>query len=117
MKAAEQSKVSPAGVVILSTAPDMLLAKRIAHILIEERLAACIQLSPPVLSIYEWKGKVDSAQEIGLLIKTGADVVDQAVARIVELHPYEVPEVIVVPLIGGHAPYLQWLTAQTQVRK
>jgi len=102
------------GVLILSTAPDVLLAKRIAHILIEERLAACVQLTPPVLSIYEWEGEVQGADEIGLIIKTTEQVAQQAVERLVELHPYDVPEAVVIPITGGHDPYLQWLDQQTQ---
>ena len=101
------------GVVILSTAPDVLLAKRIAHILIEEGLAACVQLTPPMLSIYEWEGEVQGADEIGLIIKTTGDVAQKAIERLVGLHPYAVPEAVVVPITGGHVPYLQWLDRQT----
>ena len=102
------------GVVILSTAPDLLLAKRIAHILVEEQLAACVQLTQPMLSIYEWKGSVEGAQEVGLIIKTTRRVADVAVERLLQLHPYEIPEAIVLPVVGGHQPYLAWLSAQTQ---
>lgn len=97
------------GVVILTTTPDILLAKRIAHVLIEEHLAACVQLMPPMLSVYEWKGEIQGDEEIGLSIKTRASATQQVIDRIVELHPYEVPEVIVLPIIDGHAPYLAWL--------
>jgi periplasmic divalent cation tolerance protein len=97
------------GVVILTTTPDILLAKRIAHVLIEEHLAACVQLMPPMLSVYEWRGEMQGDEEIGLSIKTSASASQQVIDRIVQLHPYEVPEVIVLPIIDGHAPYLAWL--------
>jgi periplasmic divalent cation tolerance protein len=112
--AANDHQTSLEGVVILSTAPDVLLAKRIAHILIEERLAACVQLTPAMLSIYEWGGEVQGADEIGLIIKTTGDVAQKAVERLVALHPYDIPEAVVIPMIGGHAPYLQWLHHQTR---
>lgn len=103
----------PMCVVILSTAPDILLAKRIAHLLVEERLAACVQLTPPALSIYEWKGEVQGDEEIGLIIKTTRAAARQAVERLVQLHPYEVPEAIVLPVVGGHHTYLNWVSKQT----
>lgn len=100
-------------VVILSTAPDILLAKRIAHLLVEERLAACVQLTPPSLSVYEWKGEVQGDEEIGLVIKTTRAVARQTIERLVQLHPYEVPEAIVLPVVGGHHAYLNWVSQQT----
>jgi periplasmic divalent cation tolerance protein len=99
-------------VVILSTAPDILLAKRIAHLLVEERLAACVQLTPPTLSVYEWNGEVQGAEEIGLIIKTSRSVARQTIERLVELHPYDVPEAIVLPVVGGHHDYLNWVSQQ-----
>lgn len=101
-------------VMILSTAPDMLLAKRLAHVLIEERLAACVQISPPLLSVYEWSGEIQGDEEIGLVIKTSRAVAKQAINRLVALHPYEVPQATVIPIVGGHYPYLSWVNEQAQ---
>jgi len=111
---ANDSQSSQEGVVILTTAPDVLLAKRIAHILIEERLAACVQLTPPMLSIFEWDGEVQGADEIGVIIKTTGGVAQKTIERLVALHPYDVPEAVVLPITGGHVPYLQWLDQQTR---
>ncbi len=109
-----QTATDPMCVVILSTAPDVLLAKRIAHVLIEEKLAACVQLTPPALSVYEWNGEVQGDEEIGLIIKTSRSAARDAVDRLVQLHPYDVPEAIVVPVVGGHSDYLNWVSQQTQ---
>lgn len=104
----------PMCVMILSTAPDILLAKRIAHILVEEHLAACVQLTPSMLSVYEWQGEIKGDEEIGMVIKTSRAVARQTIDRLVELHPYEVPQATVVPLVGGYFPYLSWVSEQTQ---
>jgi len=100
-------------VMILSTTPDLLLAKRIAHILVEEKLAACVQLQPSLLSIYEWQGQMQGEQEVGLIIKTSQAIYKDTVNRIVQLHPYEVPEIVVLPIKDGHQPYLKWVNQQT----
>lgn len=110
-----QTAPDPMCVVILSTAPDLLLAKRIAHVLVEEKLAACVQLTPPTLSIYEWNGEVQGDEEIGMIIKTSRSAARDAIDRLVQLHPYDVPEAIVVPVVGGHADYLNWVCRQTQI--
>ena len=111
---ATQTAPDPMLVVILSTAPDVLLAKRIAHVLVEEKLAACVQLTQPCLSIYEWGGEVQGGDEIGMVIKTSRAVANAAIDRLVQLHPYEVPEAIVVPVVGGYGDYLNWVSKQTQ---
>ena len=103
----------PMCVLVLSTVPDVLVAKRIAHVLIEEKLAACIQLQPPALSIYEWQGEIKGDEEIGLVIKTSRAVAREAISRLLELHPYDVPEAIVVPIVGGHHDYLNWVCQHT----
>lgn len=100
-------------VMILSTTPDLLLAKRIAHILVEEKLAACVQLQPSLFSIYEWQGQIQGEQEVGLIIKTSQEIYKKTMSRIVQLHPYEVPEIVVLPIKDGHQPYLKWVNEQT----
>lgn len=101
-------------VLIISNAPDLLLAKRIAHVLIEGGLAACVNLGAPVLSIYEWNGSIEGADEIPMWIKTTAGQQEAVVQALATLHPYEVPEIIVVPVIGGSAAYLQWVRGQAK---
>ncbi len=99
-------------VIVLSTFPTAERAAEIARILVEERLCACVNLIPQVRSIYRWKDSVSDDQEVLAIIKTTQARSDELSARLVSLHPYEVPEVIVVPLdpSRGHAPYLAWLT-------
>src|SRR5690554_3994459 len=100
-------------VVVLSNAPDLLLAKRIAHMLVEEGLAACVNLGAPVLSMYMWEGKLEGAEEIPLTIKTTQSTLSAMTDRLTELHPYEVPEILVMPVTGGAQPYLNWVREQT----
>lgn len=111
--------MQPADVVmVITNAPDLLLAKRIAHLLIEEGLAACVNIGQqPMLSIYSWKGDVEGAEEIPMTIKTTWDRHAQLITRLKELHPYEVPEALVVPTIAGYAPYLDWVRSLTQKPK
>ena len=99
-------------VVVLSNAPDLLLAKRIAHMLVEENLAACVNLGAPVLSMYMWEGELEGTEEIPLVIKTTKAALPALTARLTELHPYEVPEILVVPVIGGAQSYLDWVRSQ-----
>ena len=100
-------------VLVLSNAPDLLLAKRIAHVLIEENLAACVNLGAPSLSMYMWKGVMEGTDEIPLTIKTARALLPALTARLTQLHPYEVPEILVVPVVGGSEPYLEWVRQQT----
>ena len=100
-------------VMVMTNAPDVLLAKRIAHLLIEENLAACVNIGTPMLSIYGWKGEVEGAEEIPMVIKTTTDKQHALIERLVELHPYDVPEALVVPVLGGHPPYLAWVRSLT----
>ncbi len=98
-------------VVILSTAPPD-QAPDIARTLAEERLAACVQLTA-IRSIYRWHGPVEDEPEELLLIKTRRQLVERVIERIRELHPYEVPEAVVLPIEAGSADYLAWLSAET----
>jgi periplasmic divalent cation tolerance protein len=100
--------------VALSTAPDEDVAARIARALVDERLAACANLVPSVRSIYRWQGAVEDAREVLLVIKTRADRVDALAERLRALHPYDVPELVVLPVAGGLAPYLDWVRAEAQ---
>jgi periplasmic divalent cation tolerance protein len=98
--------------VALSTAPDAETAARIARVLVEERLAACVNLVPGVRSLYRWKGRVEDAGEVLLLIKTRAERLDALAARLRALHPYELPELVALPATGGLGAYLDWVAAE-----
>lgn len=102
-------------VMVLSNAPDMLLAKRIAHVLVEEGLAACVNLGTPGLSIYMWDGQLEGTEEIPLAMKTTQDRVQALTERLAQLHPYSVPEILVVPVLGGLQSYLDWVRTQTSL--
>ena len=100
--------------IALSTCPNADSAERIARTLVEERLAACVSRVGGVTSTYRWNGAVASENEVLLLIKTTADRYAAMETRLVELHPYEVPEVLAITPDGGSAPYLAWLTRETR---
>lgn len=101
--------VNAASFVVFSTFPDADTAARIARALVDEQLAACVNVVPTVRSIYRWEGKVCDEAETLAVIKTTAERYAALAARIAELHPYQVPEVIALPLADGHPPYLAWL--------
>ena len=96
-------------VLVLSNAPDEAVATRIADALVSEGLAACVNIGGPVQSVYRWQGVVEKVTEIPLTIKTTAAKQANLIERLIALHPYDVPEAIVVPIIGGYAPYLNWV--------
>lgn len=97
---------------VLITAPNPRVARSLARALVSERLAACVNLVPAVQSVYRWQGKVESAREVLLLVKTTRRGYPTLERRVRTLHPYEVPEVIALPVDRGSAPYLAWLKAQ-----
>ncbi|PYQ48180.1 MAG: divalent-cation tolerance protein CutA [Acidobacteria bacterium] len=96
-------------VLVLSTVGTREDAERIADALVGERLAACVNVVPGLRSTYRWKGAVEREDEVLLLIKTRAERVEEMGARLRALHPYELPEMIVLPIAGGHGPYLDWI--------
>lgn len=88
-------------------------ATTLARTLVEERLAACVNVLPPMSSIYRWKATIEQDREQQLIIKTTAGRVAALEARLRELHPYEVPEFLVLRVSGGSAAYLQWMAEST----
>jgi len=88
-------------------------ARRIADTLVRERLAACANLLGPVRSVYRWKGEVEVAAEHLLLIKTRLELFDRVAARVQELHSYELPEVVALPILTGTERYLDWIVQST----
>ena len=100
-------------VVVLSTFPSPEKAAEVVRTLVTEQLAACGNLVGGIRSIYRWKGELCDDSETLAIIKTTKDRFDAMKMRLVELHPYEVAEVIALPVEAGHAPYLDWVAAQT----
>jgi periplasmic divalent cation tolerance protein len=96
-------------VVVLSAVGKREDAERIAEALVRERLAACVNVVPGVVSVYRWKGRVERDDELLLVVKTRAEKVEELRARLLDLHPYELPEVVVLAVAGGHEPYLDWI--------
>lgn len=99
---------------IISNVPDQDTARRIAGELVGMRAAACVNILPAIQSIYRWEGKVEDAAEIAIMVKSTADRYDEIEAAIRRLHPYEVPEIIALPVTHGLPAYLQWLVAETR---
>lgn len=100
-------------VLVLTSVPDALLAKRIAHVLVEESLVACAQAGSPVVSMYLWQGRLEGGEEIPMSFKTTARVLPDLYRRLCQLHPYDVPEFLVQGIAAGSAAYLQWVRQST----
>jgi periplasmic divalent cation tolerance protein len=108
---------SPPGVsVVLVTMPSMERAATLARTLVQEQLIACANLIPQVRSIYEWKGEVCDEAEVLLVLKSRPEAFERLRARVKALHPYEVPEVIELPVTAGDPPYLDWVHRQVCAR-
>ncbi len=97
---------------VSTTAEGREAAERIGRDMVEKRLAACAQLIGPVTSTYWWKGRIETAEEWMCLMKTRSELYGELERAICEVHPYEVPEVIAVPIEAGSAAYLKWLDEQ-----
>ena len=100
-------------VVVLCTVGSAEEAERIARSLVDRRLAACVNVVPGVASFYRWKGEVARDSEWLLFMKTTAARFEALREAVVELHPYDIPEVVELPIERGHAPYLDWIDAST----
>ena len=99
--------------VVLTTCETREQARKIAHKLVESRLAACVQIVPGIESTYRWKGDVETSAEILLLIKTRNDLVPELTRTLELIHPYELPEVVALPIEQGLTRYLDWIDEQT----
>jgi len=97
-----------------STCPDLACARALARTLVDERLAACVQIVPGTESVYRWQGKVEQAREYLLLIKTGKACWPFLRERLLQLHPYEVPELLALDILDGAPGYLEWVTGETR---
>ncbi len=100
-------------VIALTTAPDMLLAKYLAHDLVEEGVVACANLGASGLSMYMWQGEIQGDEEVTLTFKTTAARLPELGRRLRQRHPYDVPELLVLPVAGGYKAYLDWVRAET----
>lgn len=101
--------------VVLVTVPDEAVAESLVRRLVEERVVACGNILSGVTSIYRWKGAVQHEAECLIVFKTTAAAAERLVDRVPELHPYDVPEVLVLPVEDGHAPYLRWINDNVSV--
>lgn len=98
---------------VYCTCPDAQVGQRIADHLVGERLAACVNLIPGMRSIYRWKDELCRDEEVLLVIKSRSERFDALKAAILQMHPYELPEIIAVPVSAGHAAYLDWVQENT----
>jgi periplasmic divalent cation tolerance protein len=101
--------------IILTTVSRMADAERIAGIMVEEKLAACVNILDSVRSVYRWKGQIERETEIILIIKTSRERYKNAMFRIAEIHPYELPETMAIEISEGSSKYLKWLEDSTAV--
>jgi periplasmic divalent cation tolerance protein len=102
-------------VLVATNMPDRETALRLARVLIEARLAACVNVMAGCTSVFRWDGAIDETNEVPVLIKTRAARYPEVEARIRELHPYELPEIIAVPIVHGLPDYLEWIAKETAI--
>ena len=100
--------------IVLCTVPDEATARRIASALVGEKLAACVNIVPGIISVYRWKETTETAPELLLIIKTTAGVYTRLQDRIHDLHPYELPEIITVSINRGLPEYLAWISTSLE---
>lgn len=100
-------------IIVFTHVPDMTCAVSMAHALVSAQLAACVNISSPVKSVYRWQGQIETAAEIGLMIKTTQKGYAKLADKISELHPYELPEIVAIHVNEGLPEYLRWVAAET----
>jgi periplasmic divalent cation tolerance protein len=100
--------------IIFSTVPSLKVAEKIGATLVKEKLAACANITGKIRSIYSWKGKICREGEVLMILKTRKNLYGRLEKRLRALHPYELPEVIALPLVDGSPDYLQWLAKNTR---
>jgi periplasmic divalent cation tolerance protein len=99
--------------IVFITVPTLEVGQQIANILVESNLAACVNIVPGVTSIYHWQGEVEQADELLLIAKTRTTLFDKLATAIKRIHPYDVPEVVAMPIIAGSNEYLAWINDET----
>ena len=100
---------------VYMTAGSLDEAERIGRVLVSERLAACVNLLPAMQSIYRWDGKVQQEAEVAMLAKTRTELIERLTRRVLELHSYECPCVVAVPIEGGNPAFLEWVRSESGV--
>jgi periplasmic divalent cation tolerance protein len=100
-------------IVVMITAPSSAVGESVANALLEKRLIACANILSPILSLYTWEGKFNRDNEVMLVCKTRAALLDQIIPAVQAIHPYQVPEIIALPLLGGSKDYLDWIEEAT----
>ncbi len=100
-------------ILVITNLPDQTSAQKLAAILIEQRLAACVNVQSPCTSVYRWQGQVETATEVPVFIKTTREHYPALEIAIKAHHPYELPEIIAVPLVAGLPAYLEWIRTET----
>lgn len=103
-----------AAILVLTKLPDRDSARAMARMLVEARLAACVSVGAAVESLYHWRGEIEMAEEVGLSAKTTAGRYAEVEAAIRSAHPYELPEIVAVPILHGLASYLDWIDTETR---
>jgi periplasmic divalent cation tolerance protein len=101
-------------VFVYTTYPSLVEAERIGKAVLERRLAACVNILPGMISHYWWEGSIERGEEVVMIIKTRASLADSVRAAVKELHPYETPAILTLPIEGGDPGYLEWLIAETE---
>jgi periplasmic divalent cation tolerance protein len=99
--------------VVWITVPSRDVGLKIAKELVENRLAACVNILPGILSVYQWQGKIEQGDELLLLAKTRSSLFDKLSVAVKHIHPYDVPEVIAMPIVAGSNEYLAWINDET----
>ena len=107
------SPSDPEVCVVFVTAPDREVGARLAQALVGERLAACVSVVPGVSSIYRWKGEIQQDAEVLLIVKTTRARCEALATRVRDLHPYDLPEVLALPAVGGSEAYLDWVRTES----
>ena len=103
-----------AAILVLTQCPDRGSAQALARVLVEARLAACVSIGTTVESLYHWRGKIEMAEEVPVVIKTCAEAYAAVEAAIRARHPYELPEIVAVPIVHGLSSYLAWIDDETR---
>ena len=101
---------------VFTNLPDRETALTLARGLVERRLAACVNVLGACTSVYRWKGEIEQADEVPVLVKTRSARYDEVEAAIRELHPYELPEIVAVPVVRGLTDYVDWIAEETAIR-
>lgn len=103
-------------IVVFITIDSPANARKLADILLVQRKAACVNLIPKISSQYWWQGKIEGADETMLVVKTRAPLLDELIKLVKENHPYSIPEIIALPIVGGNADYLRWIEKETELK-